>query len=183
MSNMKKYILTGVTLGLIAASGALLIAGTNMITRDTIAENEQKSINNGIVTIYGENCVADEYALSEETTYTYITKCYKVRFKEDEYSFQGYAFRTDGSNNYGKISLLIGFGNNQSYVGLSVIANEQSFASTLKKDYLDVIKDGSKTIDDVDVSCGATYGAKLVRAMVEEAQQATDKLLQKVYEE
>ena len=183
MSNMKKYILTGVTLGLIAASGALLIAGTNMITRDTIAENEQKSINNGIVTIYGENCVADEYALDEDSNYTYITKCYKVRFKEDEYSFQGYAFRTDGSNNYGKISLLIGFGNNQSYVGLSVIANEQSFASTLKKGYLDVIKDGNKTVDDVDVSCGATYGAKLVRAMVEEAQKATDELLKEISEE
>ena len=182
-SNVKKYILTAVTLGLIAASGALLIAGTNMITRDTIAENEQKSINNGIVTIYGEGSIAEDYALDESSNYTYITKCYKVRFEDDVNSFQGYAFRTDGSNNYGKISLIIGFGNNQSYVGLSVIANEQSFASTLKKGYLDQIKDGSQTIDDVSVSCGATYGAKLVRAMVEEAQQATDKLLQKVYKE
>ena len=183
MSNIKKYILTAVTLGLIAASGALLIAGTNMITRNRIAENEQKSINNGIVTIYGAGSIAEEHSLPENSNYTYITKCYKVRFEEDEYSFEGYAFRTDGSNNYGKISLLIGFGNNQSYVGLSVIANEQSFASTLKKGYIDLIKDGSQTIDDVDVSCGATYGAKLVRAMVEEAQQATDKLLQKVYRE
>ena len=181
MSNIKKYILTGVTLGLIAASGALLIAGTNMITRDTIAENEQKSINNGIVTIYGEHSVADDYPLDEDNNYTYITKCYKVRFEEDEYSSKGYAFRTDGSNNYGKISLLIGFDNNQSYLGLSVITNEQSFASTLKKGYIDIIKTGEKTIDDVSVSCGATYGAKLVRAMVEEAQEATDWLLRKIY--
>ena len=181
MSNIKKYILTAVTLGLIAASGALLIAGTNMITRDRIAENEQKSINNGIATIYGAGSVADEHDLAEGIEYTYITKCYKVRFEEDEGSSKGYAFRTDGSNNYGKISLIIGFDNYQSYVGLSVIANEQSFASTLKKGYLDLIKDGSKTIDDVSVSCGATYGAKLVRAMVEEAQKATDDLSIKVY--
>ncbi|MBP5574837.1 MAG: hypothetical protein J6X50_03755 [Bacilli bacterium] len=177
MSNVKKYILTAVTLGVIAASGALLIAGTNMITKDRIAENEQNSINNGITTIYGADSVAEEYALPEDSNYTYITKCYKVTSKENDYYFKGYAFRTDGSNNYGKISLIIGFGNNQSYVGLSIIANEQSFASTLKKGYLDPIKDGSQTIDDVSVSCGATYGAKLVRAMVEEAQKATDELL------
>jgi len=180
-SNIKKYILTSITLGLIAASGALLIAGANMITRDRIAENEQKSINKGIVTIYGEHSVADEHDLAEGQEYTYITQCYKVRFEEDVDSFKGYAFRTDGSNNYGKISLIIGFDGNQSYVGLSVIANEQSFASTLKKGYLDQIKDGSQTIDDVSVSCGATYGAKLVRAMVEEAQKATDDLLKKIY--
>ena len=182
-SNIKKYILTSITLGLIAASGALLIAGTNMITKDRIAENEQKSINNGIATIYGAGSVAEEYSLPRGSEYTYITKCYKVRSEEDEDYFEGYAFRTDGSNNYGKISLIIGFGNNKSYVGLSIIANEQSFASTLKKGYIDLIKDGSQTIDDVSVSCGATYGAKLVRAMVEEAQKATDELLTEVYEE
>jgi len=173
-NNMKKYILTGVTLGLIAASGALLIAGTNMITRDTIAENEQKSINNGIATIYGEGVKAKEYDLGN-VEYKYITKCYEIRDTEDFIS--GYAFRTDGSNNYGKISLIIGFNAGVKYMGLSVVANEQSFASTLKKGYLDKIKDGSQTVDDVDVSCGATYGAKLVRDMVNEAEDAATRLV------
>lgn len=173
-NNMKKYILTGVTLGLIAASGALLIAGTNMITRDTIAENEQKSINNGIATIYGEGVKAKEYDLGN-VEYKYITKCYEIRDTEDFIS--GYAFRTDGSNNYGKVSLIIGFNASVKYMGLSVVANEQSFASTLKKGYLDKIKDGSQTVDDVDVSCGATYGAKLVRDMVNEAEDAATRLV------
>jgi hypothetical protein len=62
-------------------------------------------------------------------------------------------------------------------MGLSVVANEQSFASTLKKGYLDVIKDGSQTVDDVDVSCGATYGAKLVRDMVNESEDAATRLV------
>lgn len=173
-NNMKKYILTGVTLGLIAASGALLIAGTNMITRDTIAENEQKSINNGITTIYGEGVKAKEYDLGN-VEYKYITKCYEIRDTEDFIS--GYAFRTDGSNNYGKVSLIIGFNTGVKYMGLSVVTNEQSFASTLKKGYLDKIKDGSQTVDDVDVSCGATYGAKLVRDMVNEAEDAATRLV------
>ena len=175
MANAKKYILTAITLGLIAASGALLIAGTNMITKDRIAENEQKSINNGIATIYGGNVSVKETNNIDGNTYEYVTVRYSI--VDDNDAPMGYAFRTDGSNNYGKISLIIGFDNACVYKGLSVIANEQSFASTLKKGYLDEIKDGSKTIDDVSVSCGATYGAKLVRAMVEEAEQAAKDLL------
>ena len=169
-SNIKKYVLTAVTLGVIAASGALLIAGTNMVTRDKIAQNEQESINSGIVTIFGEGAYFNDYslpALPEGEEYTYITTCYQVKDNKD--LITGYAFRTDGSNNYGKISLIIGYNTGGIYKGLSVVANEQSFASTLKKGYLDVIKNGEKTIDEVDVSCGATYGAKLVRNMVEEA--------------
>ena len=175
MSNMKKYILTAVTLGLIAASGALLIAGTYMITKDTIATNEKKSINNGIATIYDDVSTVEETSLANGKEYTYITTCYKVIDSKEQVS--GYAFRTDGSNNYGKISLIIGFNNETVYKGLSVITNEQSFASTLKKGYLDKIKNGEKTVDNTDVSCGATYGAKLVRAMVKDAEQAVKDLL------
>lgn len=174
-SNVKKYILTSVTLGLIAASGALLIAGTNMITKKTIAENEQKSINNGIKTIYGDTAAIKETNAIDGNNYEYVTVRYIVNDEND--APLGYAFRTEGSNNYGKISLIIGFNKECVYKGLSVVTNEQSFASTLKKGYLDIIKDGSKTIDDVSVSCGATYGAKLVRNMVNEAEQAAKDLL------
>ena len=176
MANAKKYILTAITLGLIAASGALLIAGTNMITKNRIAENEQKSINNGITTIYG----ADFYSENDYDVdnYQYVKHVYVIHNSYVSANIPaGYVFRTDGSNNYGKISLIIGFDRECVYKGLSVIANEQSFASTLKKGYLDEIKDGSQTVDDVSVSCGATYGAKLVRAMVQEAEQAAKDLL------
>ena len=57
------------------------------------------------------------------------------------------------------------------------MVNEQSFASTLKKGYIDLIKDGKQTVDDVSVSCGATYGAKLVRDMVNEAKEAITDLI------
>ena len=40
MSNVKKYITTSLTLGLIAAAGALLIAGTNKITEEPIKKYE-----------------------------------------------------------------------------------------------------------------------------------------------
>ena len=175
-SNMKKYILTSITLGVIAASGALLIAGTNMLTRDTIAKNEQKSINSGIAKIFGTSeTITNESSLKEGVKYDYVITCYQVN--DSNNSLLGYAFRTTGSNNYGKISLIVGFNKDSIYKGLSVVTNEQSFASTLKKNYIDLIKDGNQTINDVDVSCGATYGAKTVRAMVTEAEKALkDKL-------
>ena len=176
MANVKKYILTAVTLGLIAAGGALLIAGTNMITRDRIAENEQKSINNGISTIYGQDFYSDnDYDVDN---YIYVKHVYVIHNSYVSANIPaGYAFRTTGSNNYGKISLIIGFDRECIYKGLSIVTNEQSFASTLKKGYLDEIKDGSKSVKDVSVSCGATFGAKLVRDMVNEAEQAVKDLV------
>ena len=182
MSNIKKYILTAVTLGLIAASGALLIAGANMITRDKIAQNEKESVNKGITKIFSDGQVGYDWEVDDEIKGYYpevkyskhIYEIVKTTNEENPSIYlEGVAIQTTGSNNYGKISLIIGFTKDCVYKGLSVISNEQSFASTLKKGYLDEIKDGDKTIDDVSVSCGATYGAKLVRAMVEEAKELT----------
>ena len=174
-SNVKKYIFISLTLGIIAASGALLIAGTNLSTKDRIVANENNSINSGIKNIFNnENAFAKEKNKIEDNAYDYVTVRYLI-YENDETPI-GYAFRTDGSNNYGKISLIIGFNKEFVYKGLSIIANEQSFASTLKKGYLDVIKGGQKTVDEVDVSCGATYGAKLVKEMVKEAEKAAKDL-------
>ena len=169
-SNVKKYILTSLTLGLIAASGALLIAGANMITRGPIADNEQKAINKGIATIFADGATGTDTPLPEGVSYTYVKTYYAVKDQND--SSLGYALRTEGYNNYGKVSLIIGFNKDCIYKGLSIISNEQSYASQLKSGYLNKIQDGSKTIDDVDVHCGATYGATLVRKMVIEAGDA-----------
>ena len=171
MSNVKKYLLTAITLGCIAMASGLLIAGTNMITKDRIAENERISVNNGIVSVFkDDNAVGKEISLPEGKEYDYVITCYEV--KDNNENPLGYAFRTTGSNDYGKVSLIIGFNQQCIYKGLSVVTNEQSFATTLNKGYISLIKDGEKTADEVSVSCGATFGATLVRNMVNEATQA-----------
>ena len=71
---------------------------------------------------------------------------------------------------YGKISLLIGFNLDNQFLSLSIITNEQTYASTLKDNYIDLLNKGERDLDDV--SCGATYGAKLVRDMIKESNQA-----------
>ena len=170
----KKYLVTAVTLGLIAAGGALLIAGTNMLTRDSIKANEIKAINSGLANIYETNSLKTSEATLDKGFEYVISAYYEVKDEAD--APLGYAFKTEGSNAYGKISLIVGFDANYVYKGVAVVENGQSFASTLNKKYLNPLVKEGKTIDEVDVSCGATYGAKLVRSMVTSATKVAENL-------
>lgn len=177
-NNIKKYILTSLTLGLISAGGALLIAGTNMITRDTIAKNEENKINNGILNLYKDYpnpSISNDTDLSNED-YQYVNHIYYVNNNNGSNSYEpiGYAFRTSGSNMYGKISLIVGFNDTKTFIGVSIITNEQTYASTLVENYIDPLNSNDRSLEDV--SCGATYGAKLVRDMVNEASEAIKKV-------
>ena len=162
----KHYILTAVTLGSIAAVAAGVIGLTNLITKDRIAKNEQIRIQNGIKEVFGKDSeILNEFKISDKN-YEYLVYGYEVKNETDNLS--GYAIRTLGSNMYGKISLIVGvYDNSTEYVfgKLSVVVDEQTYASTLEDEYINVINGDSSKIDDV--SCGATYGAKLVRNMIE----------------
>ena len=164
MANAKKYILTGVILGSISAVAAGLIALTNFITEKKIAQNEVNKLNSGIKEIFGEDS-----SVSEETSvegYKYTTTFYVVNNSNNE--FLGYAFKSEGSNDYGKISLISGFSaSSKGFMSLYLITNEQTYASTLNEKYIAPVNSNERDLEDV--SCGATYGAKLIRDMVSEA--------------
>ena len=172
MPNMKKYILTAVTLGVIAMTSGLLIGATNLITADRIAENEVKKINASFVEIYGEGTTGTENESFDFNNYTYLKTQYEIFDGNGENI--GMAYRTLGSNAYGKVSLIVGFVNGSGfryvYYGISVVINEQSFATTLEENYFVPVKNNEREIEDV--KCGATYGATLVRDMIKEAKEA-----------
>ncbi len=175
MSNKKHYIITSITLGLIAAASGLLIAGTNLITKDRIAQNEIDKVNNGIKAIFAKNDVkVQEKSLSDAGLtgeYKYVTYLYDVADSGD--NNLGVALRTTGSNMYGKISLIVGFTvSDHAFKNLSVVVNEQTYATTLVDNYINPLNGGTRDLEDV--SCGATYGAKLVRDMVKEAKVAAE---------
>ena len=176
MPNMKKYILTAVTLGLIAMASGLLIGATNLVTKGPIAEYEKEQFNNGVVEVFGEGAKADindKKDMPESFESKYVTNYYIVSDANDLNI--GYLFMTNGSNSYGKISLIVGYTSDTCALkGFSVLKNEQSFASTLKKKYITLVQ--SKERDYTDVSCGATYGAKLIRNMIDEASDAANVL-------
>ena len=181
MPNTKKYIITAITLGAIASASAGLIGVTNLITRDQIKKNEKKLINKGIAAIFGQNSsILDDFDVEG---YTYTNHAYRVQ--NDEANQQKMALYTTGSNMYGKISLLVGFSetyipggttSEMTFTGLYVIVDEQTYASTLEDNYITPLNGGSRELDDV--SCGATYGAKLVREMVTDATGAANSLME-----
>ena len=167
-NNAKKYIITAVTLGVIAAASAGLIGLTNLLTAKQIAINEQKKFDAGITAIFGETAsVNKDYKNGGNDKY--VQEWYWVHMGEGIEN--GYVFRTTGSNMYGKISLLVGFDYAKTFVGTYTITNEQSYASTLVENYLIPINADENPRDYEDVSCGATYGAKLVRDMINDAQE------------
>lgn len=167
----KKYIITSITLGAIAASSALLIALANLATSNRIAENEKKKILDGIQEIFGESKISNEQSISEfelTGTYTYIEKVYTVTDMSDVEI--GLAFRTTGSNAYGKISLLVGYDKaTTNFKKMYVVVDEQTYNTELEDNYISPVNNGEY---DTDVHCGATFGAKLVKAMLDESEAA-----------
>lgn len=167
MHNIKKYLLTALTLGTIAAASAGIIGVTNLITKDKIAENEANKVKAGITALFGSEAeIKKEQSI---TNYKYVNYAYTITNATN--TLDAYAFRTTGSNSYGKISLLIGFKKvvtDYKFEAVSIIVDEQTFASTLEDNYITTINDGSREIEDV--TCGATYGASLVRDMIKDAQ-------------
>lgn len=180
MPDKKHYIITSITLGAIAACSAALIGLTNLVTRDRIAENEKAKIASGISEIFGDNSkVLEEsnikqYVLSKK--YYTLGDIYTVGEKDNDYVL-GYAFKTTGSNSYGKISLIVGFDKtNLGFMGLSVIVNEQTYASTLVENYINPLNNEPEKLNDIDVKCGATYGATTVKDMINEAYSAAQEI-------
>lgn len=173
MPNTKHYVITAVTLGLIGAVSALAISLTNVITKDTIAENEKNKIQSGIAEIFGQNSSVLKEENIDGEKYTNIVYTIKLEGQESPQ----YAFRTDGSNMYGKISLLVGFTNFNEFKGMSIIVNEQTYATTLVENYVDPIKKAeNKEAKIEDVKCGATYGATLIREMINDARSVAEKI-------
>jgi len=164
MGNSKKYIITAITLGCIGAVSAALISLTNLVTRDAIEKNQIAKINKGLAMIYGENFTFSE-ANSIDSETQYLDAYYVANMNEEK---MGYVFQTTGSNMYGKISMLVGIDLEFNVGNVYLVVNEQTYAQTLIDNYVNPYNKDEVKLDDV--SCGATYGAKLIRFMAEEAQ-------------
>lgn len=171
MPKMKHYIITSITLGSIALASALIIGLTNMVTRDKIAQNEVKKVNLGIASIFGD----DSKVNNEEKTdkYKYVNVIYTVSASDDK--MLGYCFKVSGSNMYGKISLLVGFSeSSHAFSGVYMINDEQTYAQTLEENYVALINKGERNIDDV--KCNATYGATLIKNMIDESTEVVNSI-------
>ena len=164
MSNSKKYIITSLTLCAIGAVSALAISGTNLLTKNQIEANTKKAQEKALNEIF-ENATFSEAKNDFKGSETNYLVNYYVAFDSSNNEL-GYVYYVDGRNAYGEIAMMVGV-TDLGIGQFSIVTNTQSFASTLEDNYIVPIQRGETTFNDV--SCGATYGAKLIKAMVEQA--------------
>ena len=180
---MKGYLKISVVLAAIALVCAAILAGLNMVTSPIIAKNDEAKETKTIQAIY------DNYDSSKSETKTYegaITK--KIYAKNSDGEALGTVYIVTGKNAYGTITLMVAIAPNNTVHQVEFLENGQSFAGTVKthvkSNYnsskeevyeLNPYSNGDqKSISDlteaevnsIDVKCGATYGATLVKDLV-----------------
>ena len=181
---MKRYLYVSGILGAIALVCAVLIALMNMLTNPIIKKNNENKISETYTKIYSD------YYSNEEVEFTKDDKSYikgKVKALDKDGNVLGYIYTTSGKNAYGEVSLMIGI-TDGNVVDVEFLTNTESFASTgsshVKGNYpssidsvievnpygsLDTIDIGYLSINEIeaiDIKCGATFGATLVKSMV-----------------
>ena len=172
--NLKLYLKTTLTLCIMAGVSAAVVGLVNYFTAPTIASNSILREQNACKDIYVDaTSFNEEYNAENENKYDfkYIEKAWRALNGESD--FYGLVFRCSGKNIYGAISLIIGYNKDYSIEKVEVVENPESFATTVN-DYIKTTYNGDTNVkfDDIstiDVTCGATYGAKLVRSMLLEA--------------
>lgn len=176
-ATLKKYFTVSLTLGLIAGCSALLIGLTNLVTADRIAYNKNKAEIEGLKQVFEDetlNITADESF--DSTSYEFVLKKWNVTTAEDQ--FFGTIYKTSGKNDYGLITLLLGFTSDNTFSNMVVLENTETYGSTLQENYIDKVNNGE--IDYTEVTCGATYGAKTIQSMIDEAKEDLQKSVKEV---
>lgn len=165
---LKKYLTVSITLGLIAGCSALAIGLTNMITADRIVENNARKEQDGLKEVFQDDTLqVNEDTSFDASVYRYVLKKWNV-FDSSNEKF-GTIYKTSGRNAYGSITLLLGFDTGNTFTNMVVLENTESYGSTLEENYIDQVNGGNR--DYLDVSCGATYGARTIRDMIDEAKK------------
>ncbi len=184
-----KNIKISATLGTISLVCALLIALINMVTSPIISSNDKKvelETCKEIFEAYDESKSESKDAKDLENKDSAILKI--IYAKDSSDNVLGTIYKVTGKNAYGTITLMVGINAEKEVCQVEFIENGQSFASTVNNhvsssypssESTDVHigaysksnseKVGSLTSDkvsNIDVKCGATYGATLVKDLV-----------------
>ena len=164
--HVKPVLKTASVLTIIASCGALLIAGANMLTKPIIERNNAIKEANGLQQVFGQDAIFGEPKNIENAAN--LSKFYPVEYSGGE----GRVYKASGRNGYGEIDMLIGLKSDYSLYNFYVLYNGQSYAGTLQENYLVPLANASdKDAAYNNVSCGATFGAKLVKKLVDASKE------------
>ena len=164
-----KNIKISATLGIISLVCALLIALINMVTAPIIAANDKKTELETCKAIFAEyNEDASESKEASDLTGKNEAIIKIIYAKDANTKDLGTIYKVTGKNAYGTITLMVGIDANKQvlasypssestdvHVGAYTVSNSEKVGSL----------DESK-VSSIDVKCGATYGATLVKDLV-----------------
>lgn len=161
MSNYKRYLKTGLILAAITAICGIMIALLNGVTAPIIEENNYKKEQETLALIF-DGATFENLEIKENDSK--INKVYLAKINDE---ILGYVYLVSGKNAYGTIELMIGISDG-SVCAVEIITNTQSFSKVVNQyvNDLDNLDINNQNIDDLDVKCGATYGAKLVKELI-----------------
>ena len=189
---MKNFKISA-TLGIISLVCALLIALINMVTSPIIDTNDKQTELTTCKEIFEKYDESKSESKSGNDLSGKDAAIIKIIYAKDSSGTAlGTIYKVSGKNAYGTITLMVGIDANNSVCQVEFIENGQSFASTVNGHVLENYPSSESTdvhvgayekssgekissldsskIDGIDVKCGATYGATLVKDLVKIAQ-------------
>ena len=161
------YLKTALVLTLITAICAALIAIVNIPTSEKIIENAREKKERLCQEIFADYSIdASPEAITSGFESEYIVE--KIEAYDSSSNFLGYIYTVKGNNSYGAIELLVGISSDGTLVSVEFITNGQSFSSETEAHVNGSYVSGldSTEVNNIDVNCGATYAAKLVKELV-----------------
>lgn len=183
---MKGYFKISAILGAIALVCAAILAALNMLTSPIIAKNDEEKETKTIQAIYSDYDSGKSNIESLDGLDSRITK--KVTAKDSSDKVLGTLYTVSGKNAYGIITLMVAISTNNTVYQVEFLENGQSFAGTVnshvkssyssskeevyelnpysKDEAAEVGELTEAEVNDIDVKCGATYGATLVKELV-----------------
>ncbi len=151
-------------LGGITAVAALGIGAVNLLTAPIIAQNKKAKEEKSVKLVFANAEILETVELKEK----YLNKYWEVALPATEKTPDGRIYSCTGTNGYGTVSLLIGIYGDYSLGNMVILENTESYGSTLEEKYIEPYQSAQdKEAALNQVKCGATFGAKMIKAMVE----------------
>ena len=160
---MKQYLKVALVLMLITSICAVLIALLNTWTAPIIEKNAYEKEQSTLSVMF-DNAVFTEVDKCESEE---IEKKFIAKDKNSDEEL-GYVYIVSGKNAYGMIRLMVARSGDK-IIKTEVMDNTESFKKKVN-DFINAnVKENDLDLDstnNLDVKCGATYGAKLVQSLV-----------------
>ncbi|MBQ9079446.1 MAG: FMN-binding protein [Clostridia bacterium] len=169
MANNKKgfapYLRMVLTLFVICAVTAGVVAGVNALTYQKIAENLESEIRESIETMFGEGV--------EYTTLSDIPATAEAIYEIVRNGEKSYCVNLNSSGFGGDINMLVGVAQDGTLIGVSVVSHSETpglGSRATESPFIDGFV-GKKNTSEVDAIAGATITSSAVKQGAKDAQE------------